>query len=466
MYKDIVILTKSSKHGKYCVAGIDFETGNWIRLVSNDKDSDGALSEKDMLINDGICKPLDLVRVEILKSVPKGCQTENHLIVSGKRWIKLDTLSLDEVLELHKPKESSNIFGNTMPYISGIDRMSHSLFLAEVTNLEIHQYEYDGRTKTRASFVYNNRNYVDMRVTDPDYYSLPDCVFDRAYIVFSIPNQDFDGKYYKFMAKIFPRKKYFDFHKAQSLEEILDVFDLPIPVKKCGWDGDYYYKIKNVILKQVTGTNYKNDNFYSFKNYNIDDPGLFYVCLDKAPPKYKIQYDVPKPVEESRKFTEDDVEKFYDKLYGAGDESNKKTAEKFRSQLVTSAKQETVKKDNLVYKSIIEEQKKNQKKNESLNDKETSSEKQLERKLKLKPSKSIVYIFEEGYWKNVKYRKFVKKASFTYMIVEGAIFSAYDYPNAIVALSESEKKANEINARRLDYINREKISAQKELKNK
>lgn len=36
MEKDIIVLTCSAKHSDYCVAGIDLETDEWIRLVASD----------------------------------------------------------------------------------------------------------------------------------------------------------------------------------------------------------------------------------------------------------------------------------------------------------------------------------------------------------------------------------------------------------------------------------------------
>lgn len=42
----MVVLTKSSKYGKNCVAGINLVNGNWVRLVTNDESSHGAVSMK------------------------------------------------------------------------------------------------------------------------------------------------------------------------------------------------------------------------------------------------------------------------------------------------------------------------------------------------------------------------------------------------------------------------------------
>ena len=455
MYKDIIILTKSSKNGKYCVAGIDFNTGKWIRLVSDDTDSDGALSECDMRINDGYCKPLDLVRVEIEKAVPTGCQIENHLVVSGKRWLKLDTLSLDEVLKIHKPKSSYNIFGNSMPYISGIDRMSHSLFLAEVTDLKVYHFN-DGRERTRADFIFKRQEYKDIRVTDPEYYKLPDHNVKKAYIVFSIPNRATNDKYYKFIAKIFPVEKYFDFEISHSIREIVDAFELPISIRKYGWTTDYYFTIKQILENKISGTYYKNDKFYAFDTYQMDDYG-FYVCQEKNELKYKRLYssqiyENERKIEiEYNSYTQEDLDVFYDKLYkidkidkteNSDSKSKKNDLENFNAFL-------NLQRD---VQKAAEEKRKNDSSSEI-----TTSKTQLELDLKLKPNESSVYIFEEGIWKTVKYIRFENQGCQSKMYVEGGIFPSYDYPNSIVALTEDQKKTQEKNAAFLDRLNSETI---------
>ena len=61
MTKEVAILTKSSKHGGFCVAGVDLDTGEWVRLVSDDVQSHGALSRRDITYEDrSICTPLDV----------------------------------------------------------------------------------------------------------------------------------------------------------------------------------------------------------------------------------------------------------------------------------------------------------------------------------------------------------------------------------------------------------------------
>lgn len=51
MRKKVILLTKSLKNGGYCVAGIDYYTGQWIRLVSGNQETKGALENVEYLIN-------------------------------------------------------------------------------------------------------------------------------------------------------------------------------------------------------------------------------------------------------------------------------------------------------------------------------------------------------------------------------------------------------------------------------
>jgi len=70
MYKDLIIMTKSDKHGGFCVVGIDITDGSFVRLMSDDKETFGALTPENMLYEDNSeAKILDLARVEIFFSM-------------------------------------------------------------------------------------------------------------------------------------------------------------------------------------------------------------------------------------------------------------------------------------------------------------------------------------------------------------------------------------------------------------
>lgn len=200
MIKDIVILTKSVKLHKYCVAGIEIQTGKWIRLVSYDEESDGALSGEDIKFSNGYqCCPLDVVRVELERAVPKGCQSENYLVSPFKRWVKIGKMSIDEVVSKYHTTKEKWIFGNNASYLSA-EYFNYSLVLAEVEDLKVYKNECD---KWKADFRYNLQPYTGISMTDPKYFD--DFSAESAYIVVSMPHKDYNGHYYKFVAKIFPK---------------------------------------------------------------------------------------------------------------------------------------------------------------------------------------------------------------------------------------------------------------------
>ena len=50
MEREVAILTRSSKFKRYCVAGIDINTGEWVRFVSDNEQAHGALSAYDYFL--------------------------------------------------------------------------------------------------------------------------------------------------------------------------------------------------------------------------------------------------------------------------------------------------------------------------------------------------------------------------------------------------------------------------------
>lgn len=209
MKKEVAILTKSSKFGGYCVAGVDRNTGEWIRFVSNDIRTHGALSRSDIAYKDrSICKPLDVVLVEVEEAVPSAHQPENYLIDSDKYWEKTGECTLSDVLNVHPAEVRPYLYGNPKPFLDGeeIDDIGYSLTLVRVSSLTINQTTniFD-KPKTKASFFYNGKWYNNMSVTDPDFYSVPNGTrFSCAYLVISLPDTPFpENCYYKFVAQIY-----------------------------------------------------------------------------------------------------------------------------------------------------------------------------------------------------------------------------------------------------------------------
>ena len=205
-YIEVALLTKSKKNNGYCVAGIDVNSGGFVRLVSGDPESHGALTDQDIQYKDkSFYNFLDVARIPIISKEPIEYQPENVLIERGQPWEKIGRLSLNDLLKLHPPENHFDILGNVYPYITNerISTVGYSLVLIKVENLII-SHPHPGSTK--ADFEYRSTTYSNLSVTDPDYYHTPNqTVINHAILVVSLPDAPYMDRYfYKFVAKIIP----------------------------------------------------------------------------------------------------------------------------------------------------------------------------------------------------------------------------------------------------------------------
>ena len=215
---DAVIMAKSSMWGNFCVAGIDIQTGKWVRFVSYEKGEPLADYQLIFLNSGGSCEPLDVGRIGIARRIPKRNHTEDCMIKYSP-WLKMGTLKLEEVLKFHPPENHKFIFGTPNNYITEYEmqrfRFNYSLILIRVDNLEIFfERNHKGNMRGKANFIYNSVQYKSIRVTDTGYE--PDIEADiskdfrvtipSAYLVMSMPVKpvEANGRYYKLVAKIFP----------------------------------------------------------------------------------------------------------------------------------------------------------------------------------------------------------------------------------------------------------------------
>lgn len=215
MPKDVVLLTKSYMKGGFCTTGLT-SSGEWLRLVRDEEGtsllaSDLQISKHNSNSNSNqeeLCEPLDVVRVEIIKKVPRNNHAEDVQIKTNAIR-KLGRFGLGAVLRLHNQEEHKYIFGNTSDSLTQdeMDKFSfnYSLVFVRVKNIRITYNLHKGKV----SFDYNDEHYKGIRVTDPEFLPAKgiqgaDAAFEKAYLVVSMPNVPYkDGLYYKFAAKIF-----------------------------------------------------------------------------------------------------------------------------------------------------------------------------------------------------------------------------------------------------------------------
>ncbi len=204
MYKDLIIMTRSDKHGGFCVVGIDINDGNFIRLMSDDKETFGALTSKNMLYEDNSeAKILDVARVGILEDCPTKLQPENVLLDDTIRWQKLGAVKQEDTYQ-YLNNDVSNIFLNVDNCLDKkeIIENGNSILFVQITNAQIYS---NFKNKTKMSFTFKGSKYTDISVTDPDYYG-KETTYPKSNVVFSLPDDNWSSvndKYYKFAAKIF-----------------------------------------------------------------------------------------------------------------------------------------------------------------------------------------------------------------------------------------------------------------------
>lgn len=206
--KDIIILTKSDKRMGYCVAGIDRQTGEWVRVVSSNASTEHAVPDKDLVCDNGqVVDIYDIVEIDFIRAVPTTVQPENYLYNERVKWRKKGKSSLDEVLHIHGYDDASYVFGNTANRLKEdeVHLAGRSLLLLNVDQSKYNVKHFPERTILQLNFCYKGENYTFFKVTQKDlrekykvegWYQTGTNVF-----VFSLTDQHVDGKYYKVVAQ-------------------------------------------------------------------------------------------------------------------------------------------------------------------------------------------------------------------------------------------------------------------------
>jgi len=182
-YKTVVILAKSQQRDGYCIAGRELFLdrkknclGKWLRLVSADKFSHGAILPSH-LSDDQDVSVLDVVLVPIKSKQPKPGQPDNVLIDESDRWVakgKMPAVVMSGFVE-----SPSNLWWQTdVPsHIVPADKddkkhVPQSLYIIQGHQLSFtlsHRFNrFTGKfeRKIKASFYYQSELYENFSVRD------------------------------------------------------------------------------------------------------------------------------------------------------------------------------------------------------------------------------------------------------------------------------------------------------------
>lgn len=221
MEREVIVLAKSKKYGGYCVAGIDAYTGNWIRLVSTDRNSHGAVPKHYMRDQRGnAIGVLDKIKVRLKQYVPDGHQIENYIYDESFHFIKQGTVELNSIVAMIQQKLESYIFYNDKRLISEEDAKQisydrwHSLEWIQVKKLRIYtKYNsYRDNISYRGEIDYKGHHYSDLSITDEAFVER--CKIEQTeilynpFLVMSLGVAfEKDNCHYKLIATVLENKK-------------------------------------------------------------------------------------------------------------------------------------------------------------------------------------------------------------------------------------------------------------------
>lgn len=212
MKKQIIIMAKSVKHyPHYCIAGIDLDTHKWIRPISSNTITEGAVPREHIIYENGReVEVLDVVEIEFTNPAETKAQQENYAYNEDIPWRKVGEMSLEELLDNYEVDTPEFVFENTEKSLDNWDITGTSLLLLEIDNPCVVVKTFPNRKKVNLNFTYNNRDYNYIQVGDRNlynqfinsndgYYKLG----SKMFAVFSLTGEYTDGRYYKMLAQLF-----------------------------------------------------------------------------------------------------------------------------------------------------------------------------------------------------------------------------------------------------------------------
>jgi len=163
----IICLANSYKHGGRCMAGIDLNTGKWVRPIPDSKSR--AVTSDMRLISGREPQILDVIEIPLEDYGPdEGCQPENRLLKAG-RWKKVGQITAKDLLKYCE--EDTVILHNHKEYVlpSFFTKTSKnkwkSLQLVNIKNVRFNSAFKKGQW--RVCFQDGKGCELDIKLTDP-----------------------------------------------------------------------------------------------------------------------------------------------------------------------------------------------------------------------------------------------------------------------------------------------------------
>ena len=215
--RKLVILATSAKYNNFCVAGVDIDTGEWIRPISEAAELEEAVPLDDLKYPDGArVELLDVVEIKFSdRAVNNPIQPENFFYNAKYFWQKVGRVTLQDVIDERGFDWRDEIFFSDGRSILGADVVKlsarESLLLLPVANLFIAVEEAEDHKKFFADFDYRDKKFFRFSVGDIavrkqfENHGAGKFFFkDNATVVFSLTNPfRYNAECYKMLAQIF-----------------------------------------------------------------------------------------------------------------------------------------------------------------------------------------------------------------------------------------------------------------------
>ena len=201
----LVILAKSRKRGRICIAGIDMDARNWIRPVKNTPFTSNELC--NLSNHTDPIKILDIIEMTFIAETPEDHQPENEFVDMNVEWRYLGEFPIEDLENL--AEENPYDLVDAVRYksisandIAGLD-LQNSLQLIRITNSSeariIYQYNsFQSLYKPRLTFNHRGIHYI-LPITDitfPDLNSRRDpAILRNAWITIGI-GENYKGDHY------------------------------------------------------------------------------------------------------------------------------------------------------------------------------------------------------------------------------------------------------------------------------
>lgn len=212
----VVILALSYKNSGICLAGLNLDTYEFVRLGHDYNGICTAMNTSEMYIGEHLLKLLDVVDVEATKMPYDGCQTENYSFVKFNTFLySMTYLDLNEIYK-EIPKHRFAMVNNSYKVSSdNMRNVNYSLGLFKVKNLKVFlSPNAYGNLRPQSSFDYNGHRYLGLSTTDANISGYPyiyapckaPCEAKEAFIVISFPPKSDSytetGGYFKYVSGI------------------------------------------------------------------------------------------------------------------------------------------------------------------------------------------------------------------------------------------------------------------------